>query len=190
MQKEEILKMIEGMASEKAGKRLIIAIDGRCASGKTSLAEFLQKNIKCSVFHMDDFFLRPEQRTVERLREAGGNVDRERFYEEILKPLREGTELIKYRKFSCKEMKLMPETVIRPEKINIVEGSYSCHPKFFDDYDLRIALTISEKLQEERIIKRNGSEGYEIFKNKWIPLEEKYFRELNIMERADILAEL
>ncbi|MCR4743751.1 MAG: uridine kinase [Lachnospiraceae bacterium] len=190
MQKEKILKMIENMALENEGKRLILAIDGRCASGKTTLADFLQKKLKCCVFHMDDFFLRPEQRTEERLEEAGGNVDHERFYEEILKPLREGSELIKYRKFSCKEMKLMPETVIRPEEINIVEGSYSCHPELFNVYDFRIALTISEELQKERIIKRNGPERYEIFKNKWIPLEEKYFRNLNIMERVDLMAEL
>ena len=46
--------------------RVIVAIDGRCGSGKTTLAAKLQKQLHCSVFHMDDFFLRPEQRTEER----------------------------------------------------------------------------------------------------------------------------
>ena len=32
---------------------------------------------------MDDFFLRPQQRTKERLAEAGGNIDRERFLQEV-----------------------------------------------------------------------------------------------------------
>lgn len=35
--------------------RVIVAIDGRCGSGKTTLAAKLQKQLHCSVFHMDDF---------------------------------------------------------------------------------------------------------------------------------------
>ena len=60
-------------------KPLLIAVEGRCASGKTTLASALQKELGCCVFHMDDFFLRPEQRTRERLLTAGGNIDYERF---------------------------------------------------------------------------------------------------------------
>lgn len=68
----------------------LIAIDGRCAAGKTTFAEKLSSIMECSVIHMDHFFLRPEQRTKERLAQAGGNVDRERFMEEVLKPLKAG----------------------------------------------------------------------------------------------------
>lgn len=53
----------------------LIAIDGRCAAGKTTFAEKLSSIMECSVIHMDHFFLRPEQRTKERLAQAGGNVD-------------------------------------------------------------------------------------------------------------------
>ena len=50
-------------------------------SGKSVLGQLLSEVYSCNLFHMDDFFLRPEQRTAERLAEAGGNVDRERFLE-------------------------------------------------------------------------------------------------------------
>ena len=40
------------------GKPRIIAIDGRCASGKTTLAEALGRHYHCNVIHMDHFFLR------------------------------------------------------------------------------------------------------------------------------------
>ena len=46
--------------------RVLVAIDGKCASGKTTLAARLAECYDCNVFHMDDFFLRPEQRTEER----------------------------------------------------------------------------------------------------------------------------
>ncbi len=35
----------------------LIAVDGRCAAGKTTLAAQLQKDLGCNVIHMDDFFL-------------------------------------------------------------------------------------------------------------------------------------
>jgi len=55
-------------------ERVIVAIDGRCGSGKTTLAALIAKEFDCSVFHMDDFFLPPGLRTPERLGEPGGNV--------------------------------------------------------------------------------------------------------------------
>ena len=60
-------------------KPVILAIDGRCASGKTTLAAKIQEKTRCGVIHMDDFFLRPEQRTKERLSQAGGNIYWERI---------------------------------------------------------------------------------------------------------------
>jgi uridine kinase len=38
---------------------VIVAIDGKCTSGKTTLAAKLAEIYDCNVFHMDDFFLRP-----------------------------------------------------------------------------------------------------------------------------------
>ena len=57
----------------------IIAIDGRCAAGKTTLAARLAKELGGDVIHMDDFFLPPALRTQERRSEPGGNVHYERF---------------------------------------------------------------------------------------------------------------
>ncbi len=58
---------------------VFVAIDGPCTSGKTTFAAMLNRRFGGNVLHMDDFFLRPEQRTPERFAEPGGNVDRERF---------------------------------------------------------------------------------------------------------------
>ena len=65
---------------------MLIAIDGRCAAGKTTLAALLKKEINCNIIHMDDFFLRREQRTLERMQEPGGNVDYERVLREVMVP--------------------------------------------------------------------------------------------------------
>ena len=92
--KKQIQKLLENKS------QLLISIDGRCASGKTTLAAYLQENFSCAVIHMDDFFLRPEQRTKKRLNEPGGNVDYERFFEEVILPLKE-KKAFSYRPYDC-----------------------------------------------------------------------------------------
>ena len=68
--------------------KILIAVDGNAASGKSTLAARLSAYFapQCSVnvFHMDDFFLPPTLRTPERLGEPGGNVHYERFLDEVL----------------------------------------------------------------------------------------------------------
>ena len=81
----EICERIDGLLSEK--QTVLVAIDGCCGAGKTTLAAILAEKYDCNVFHMDEFFLRPEQRTARRLAQPGGNVDYERFREEVLSSL-------------------------------------------------------------------------------------------------------
>ena len=169
----------------KTKEHIIIAIDGRCAAGKSTLAERLKEKMSCCVIHMDDFFLRPEQRTPQRYREPGGNVDYERFLEEVLKPLHENRPF-SFRPYDCKRQLLAEPVSIVPDSVTVIEGSYSCHPVLWDFYDLRIFLTINKEEQLRRIRYRNGEEATIIFQNKWIPLEEFYFKTYNIENRCDL----
>ena len=70
-----------------------------------------------------------------------------------------------------------------------MEGSYSLHPSLWEFYDLRIFLTVDPEEQMRRIIQRNGMERAEIFRDRWIPLEEKYFSAFDIASRCDIRME-
>ena len=166
--------------------RFIIAIDGRCASGKTTLAKKLNEAAGWSVFHMDDFFLRPVQRTAERLNAPGENVDHERFLEEVLLPLADSAEEVCFRPFDCETMSLAEPVSVRAGKICAVEGSYSCHPKLSEYYGLKIFLTIDPEEQMRRIIQRNGDEKAKQFAELWIPLEEKYFSAYDIQSGCDM----
>lgn len=167
-----VLTALEPLRKQKAP--VLAAIDGRCASGKTTLAHQLQQKLGCPVIHMDHFFLRPEQRTPQRYQEPGGNVDRERFLEEVLLPLSRGEE-VQYRPFLCSSQTLGEPIEISTNGLVIVEGSYSCHPELFSFYDLTIFLTLSPEEQMRRILIRESAAKAEIFRNKWIPLEERYF---------------
>lgn len=169
-------------------KHLIIAIDGRCGAGKTTVAACLQERYGCKVIHMDHFFLRPEQRTKERLAEAGGNVDYERFREEVLKPL--GTEKpFSYRPYSCVEQKLLEPVCVETGEITVIEGSYSCHPFLRAAYDVRVFLTVEAEEQMRRIERREGSSQAEIFRKRWIPMEENYFSLCQVREACDLIVQ-
>ena len=155
----------------------LIAIDGNCTSGKSMLAAALSEALDATVFRMDDFFLRPEQRTEARRAEIGGNVDRERFFEEILLPLTKH-EPVTYRRFDCRTQSLCPAVTVEPKDRIIVEGSYALHPMLRDYYDMKILLTVDKQVQRERVLQREGAERAETFFSLWLPLEDRYFAAL------------
>lgn len=166
----------------------VLAIEGGSASGKTSLSQILEGLYDCTVFHMDDFFLRPDQRTAERYAEPGGNIDRERFHEEVLVPLSQNKP-VNYRRFDCSKGEIGPSVILTPKKLTVVEGVYSLHPKFGKYYDLAVFLEISPELQKKRIVKRNSPEEAKRFYDQWIPMEGDYFSKLKIKERCDLVIE-
>lgn len=167
-------------------KQVVVAIDGMCGSGKSTLGRILQEIYDCNLFHMDDFFLRPEQRTPERLAEPGGNVDYERFKEEILNCMadREG---FSYQIYNCGKQVLDGVVKVPFKKLNIIEGAYSHHPYFGEPYHLKFFCKISREEQVSRIMKRNGPEMLERFKQIWIPMENRYFETFGIEEKSMVI---
>lgn len=186
MENKAFLPLLLKLDSMLQEKEVLLAIDGGSAGGKTTLGKLLEQRYACNVFHMDDFFLRPIQRTKERLAEPGGNVDRERFYEEVLKRLVEKKE-VTYRRYDCKTMSLLEPVTVAPTRLTVVEGAYSMHPLLSDYYDYSVFLEIDEETQKERIMKRNTPEMAERFFTEWILLEREYFEKLHVKERCDMV---
>ena len=182
---EEMISCLKNHIDDllKTSNQIVIAIDGNCTAGKTTLASVLAREYDCNVFHMDDFFLRPEQRTAQRYAQPGGNVDYERFQEEVLIPLKRGSAF-SYRPFSCKTFSLSDAVEVTPKVLNIVEGTYCLHPYFGDVYDLRIFLSIDPEMQKKRIYRR-PQHVQERFFTDWIPMEKIYFDFYQVFEQAD-----
>lgn len=180
--------LLEVDARLAQGKRTVLAIDGPCGSGKTTLAALLARLYDCPVFHADDFFLRPEQRTPARFAEPGGNLDRERLLEEVLAPLRQG-QPVSFRRFDCHSLTLLPPVAVAPSPLAVVEGSYSLHPELAPMYDISVCLTLSPELQRRRILARNGEEMARRFFERWIPLEQAYFDAMKPQTRCGFLFE-
>lgn len=169
----------------KDRSRVLIAIDGPCACGKSTFAEMLEQKYDCNIFHMDDFFLPNAKRTDERMKEAGGNIDYERFEDEIVRNLLCGCDF-SYGKYSCREGKIIETVQIGSKKINIVEGVYSLHPNFSSIYDLKIFIN-ADKEERLKRLKARAPEKLEKFVTEWIPKEDAYFDEFKIKSICDFV---
>lgn len=181
---DEIIIKAEAILKKK--QRIMVAIDGRCASGKTTLCGIISERTDCCVVHADDFFLRTEQRTPERFTEIGGNIDYERIRDEVLIPFGRTGQGI-YRPFSCRYMKLI-EPVSFSGNMLVIEGSYSMHPALWEYYDLSVFMTTPPPTQLRRL-KERSPKLIDRFMNEWIPMEEKYFNGYNIAEKSDMIIE-
>jgi uridine kinase len=169
------------------GVPVVLAIDGRAASGKSSLAETLAKEYAGRLVHTDDFFLLQELRTAERLAEPGGNLHYERFMAEVLPYLRTN-ESFSYPAFDCSWMQLGEWRHLLPAQLTVVEGSYALHPRFGVYFDLSIFISCSADVQLARIKARNPNK-LEQFQKHWIPLEENYFLAFGVGKDADFIIE-
>ena len=148
-------RIIEAYQKVKPAGCGVIAMDGRAAAGKTTLAEELAVTLGGAVVHMDDFFLPGELRTPERLAAPGGHrMDYNGWVE------------------------------IPTVPVIIVEGAYSQYPQFGHYADLTVFCDIAPEEQKRRITARNGEEHWMVFREQWIPLEEKYLAEYHIKENA------
>lgn len=163
----------------------VIAIDGRAASGKSTMADLLQAVLDAAVIRMDDFFLPPVLRTEERLHTPGGNIHHERFLTEVLPHLSSPQEF-SYRVFDCGRMDYNGVRTIESKPFRVVEGSYSCHPLFGHYADVSVFSQVTCEEQRRRILLRNGTEMAEIFQTKWIPLEEAYFEAFSVLQKCDL----
>ena len=172
----------------RTSERVLLAIDGNCCAGKTTLSQRLGSLLNANVFHLDDYFLQPHMRSPQRLSQPGGNVDAERFLAQVLLPVSRG-ERATVQKYDCHADALLDPVLVSPKRVAIIEGAYSLHPLLAPYYTLKVFCRIDPALQESRILARNGTEVLPVFRERWIPLENRYFEALDILSQCDLVVD-
>ena len=170
------LALMESAAAK--GEPAIVAIDGRCGSGKTSLARLAKEKLRCAVAHTDDFYLPEAERINDWARTPCANMDLARLRREVLEPFRAG-EPVLYRPYRCGDGTYGEAVTLPAGGLLLVEGSYAHHPGLADLYDGKVFLTCDSRTQRRRLGKREGSR-LSVFEKVWIPLEERYIRQFSI----------
>lgn len=177
------------LALLKRQTRVIVAIDGMAASGKTTLSKALVSRFPaCASVHMDDFTMPFEMRYPGYFEDTLSNADIQRFDREVLSPLLRG-EAACYRPYRCHPDPGFGDPITIPAScpVVIVEGAYCLHPILFGRYDLRVLSLIDEKAQRTRILHRNGQAQLDRFLSQWIPMENRHIAERRLKETCDLV---
>ena len=161
-------------ARAAAGRRLLVTLDGPCASGKTTLAARLADALDAAVVHTDDFVIPHKQKTPERLAVPGGNCDAERLENEVLRPWASG-QTVSVRAYDCRADRLRPPVTLPDTGVLILEGSYCNLPALRRYADVRLFMRTPPDTCLSRLEKRESPASLRNFRERWIPLENTYF---------------
>lgn len=86
---------------KKPTRPLVLALDGRCGSGKTTLANALAAQLPgYTLLRTDDFYLPPARRSPDWARTPCANMDLTRLRDEALRPAYAG-QTVNYRAYSA-----------------------------------------------------------------------------------------
>ena len=103
-----LVEKLSNFLSAHPDHPVLVALDGRCGSGKTTLAAQLARQFPQSItVHTDDFYLPPASRVANWEQIPCANMDLERLRAQVLTPARAG-QAIPYRAYSCRNNALRP----------------------------------------------------------------------------------
>ncbi len=166
--------------------RVLVTIDGPCATGKTTLAGKLANIFGAALVHTDDYVIPHARKTAERLAIPGGNCDADRLVREVVAPWKQGRAVF-YRIYDFRKDRLVPEEKLPDSRILILEGSYCNLPAIRSYADLRIFVTASPAIRLERLKKRESPRSLQMFFDRWIPLEDRYFEAFGLPDPGCIV---
>ena len=184
-----LISLLAAALAQQPTKPLVLALDGRCGSGKTTLANTLARQFPASItlhtLYLLAYFTFTAIFGWEKTPCA--NMDLARLRDEALRPAYEG-QPVQYRAYSCREGAYLPARELAAQPLVILEGSYSHHPLLTGYETLRVFLTCAKEEQTRRLQAREG-ERYANFAARWVPLEEGYFAQYHIAETADFVVD-
>ena len=162
-------------AALDASRALVVAIDGRSGTGKSTLARRLAAALPAAVIDGDDFFAGGvDVRTDTAAERAAACIDWRR-QRPVLLALRAG-QRASWRPFDWETFDgqlAARASTLDPATIVLLEGVYAARPELTDLVDLRILLELPEPIRLARLRAREGVLGpWEL---QWHEAEEYYF---------------
>jgi len=167
-------------------ERMLITMDGPCASGKTTLAEKLAGVFGAAVVHTDDYVIPHARKTPERLSVPGGNCDAERLVDEVVAPWKRGDTVMLW-KYDCRNDRMLPAEKLPECRMLILEGSYCNLPAIRQYADVRAFINTPWEKRIERLQKRESARSLQMFYDRWIPLEDRYFEAYGLPDRECVV---
>ena len=201
---EGFIKRINALS--KKDKKLVIAIDGYSASGKTTLLKKLEKNNKnvLAVF-MDDFILtaKKRERSIKKARNKSKVFELDWYdYKKIRTLINEfgiknkGYYKTKLYNSDADRIDISKKFDLS-KSILIIEGIFLFHPKLFKNmFDVKVFLDVDLAYADKRRVKREkkrwgkdyiSEDSLDSWTNLFKIAYRRYLKEYNPKKQADII---
>jgi uridine kinase len=165
---------------------LVVAIDGRSGSGKSTVAAAVAQGIGAVIVPCDDFFTASvsdaewDRRTPEQ--RAADAIDWRRLKREAIDPLRTGRAARWYtfdflagpRDDGTYPLQITP-TERAPKPVVLLDGAYSARPELADVLDLSVLVEAAPTTREARLATREATDFLRQWHARWDPAEDYYF---------------
>jgi uridine kinase len=185
-------------ACSVSAQGLVVAIDGRSGSGKSTVAQALARDIGAVIVCGDDFFaanvsdvewdaLTPEQRQAEA-------IDWRRLRREAIEPLRAGRPALWYafdfqagpRSNGSYRLQEAP-TELGPKPVVVLEGAYCARPELADVLDVRVLVEVAPAVRRARLAAREAPDIIRRWHARWDEAEEHYFTHVRPPRTFDVI---
>jgi uridine kinase len=167
----QIVDAISGWRLQKGG-RLVVAIDGHGAAGKSVLAEAVGRQLAATVVHLDDCFREAGSTAGDGESPMAAYYDWRRLRREVLEPLHRG-ERASFRAFDWESNGYLPDMVtVEPAELILVEGVSSTAAALIDLIDRSVLVVTPES---ERVARLHERIGDEVWDDEWLAAERSYF---------------
>lgn len=181
---------LSGFLAARAGgldRPFTIALDGRSAAGKTTLAARLAESLDATVIEGDDFYAGgTEVRAAKPADLVAACIDwpQQRLVLETLRAGREAAwHAFDWESFDGRVCTQLTLKAARP--FVILEGVYSARPELSDLIDLAVFVRTDEGVREARLIARDGL--ISPWERQWHAAEDYYFEFICPLTRFDAL---
>jgi uridine kinase len=179
-------------------QRLVVAIDGRSGSGKSTVATAVARAIGAVIVPCDDFFAAsvsnaewdrrtPEQRAAEAM-------DWRRLKREAIEPLRAGRPARWYafdfpagpRADGTYPLQGIP-TELASKPVVLLDGAYSARPELADVLDLSVLVEAASLTREARLAAREAADFLQQWHARWDLAEDYYFGQVRPPSAFDVV---
>lgn len=174
-------------------KTILIAIDGRSGSGKSTFAKYFAKeleryNITTAIIQTDNFYQKQENPLAkpELIPGYAYGYFWKKLRKQVVTPLKENMSA-KYMLSDWVSGKKQGQQIIEANQTVIVEGVISTYAKIADLFDLRIWLSCPKKVRIKRIIGRGDFPEEEL--EDWQIIENAYVSRQNEQNNAHIVVD-
>lgn len=172
-------------------KPMIVAIDGRSGSGKSTISQELAACSGGVYIDQDDFYVGggfDHWTRFEPWDRWDRCIDWRRVRTELLVPLRNGVPA-SYTPFDWDSMAIAQgrPVQIAPAEVVILDGTYSSRPELQDLIDLSVLVTLPAEARKSRVKGRDGEDWSESWFDLWDAAEEVYFSRIRPEDHFDLV---